>query len=343
MKQEENINGLEQILNKHHNQSFTKNFNELPPSQPKANLKWQRNAEIIAGRNGKGDELNQLSDPEGIYVDDKEQCIYIADYANSRIVKWKLDGGSDDGEIVAGGNSEGDQIDQLNKPTDVILDETKKSLIICDRGNSRVVRWPLENTNGNKEILIENILCYGLMMNANGDLFVTDHWRGAVKVWRKGEIGKGGEGIIVAGGNGLGIKLNQFHSLSYIFIDREETIYVSDSGNNRVMKWLKGANEGIIVAGGRGQGNSLRQLDHPYGLVVNEIGDVYVADCYNHRIMCWSVGSKEGRVIIGRNGREVGSSPFFLSYGLSFDVENNLYVADHGNHRILRFRVDKNL
>ena len=334
---------MKQILNKHQNQPFTKNFNELPPSQPKANLKWQRNAEIIAGRNGKGDELNQLSEPEGIYVDDKEQCIYIADYKNHRIVKWKLDGGSDDGEIVAGGNGKGDQIDQLNGPTDVILDEKKKSLIICDYENSRVVRWPLENPNGDNETLIENISCWGLMMNENGDLFVADLENHAVKRWRKDEIGKGKEGRIVAGGNGLGIKLNQLNSPTYIFIDREETIYVSDSGNNRVMKWLKGANEGIIVAGGRGEGNSLRQLDHPYGLVVNEIGDVYVADSENHRIMCWSLGSKEGRVVVGGNGQGKGSNQLNSPRGLSFDAKNNLYVVDEENHRILRFRVDKNL
>ena len=342
MKQEENINELEQILNKHHNQSFTKNFNELPPAQPKANLKWQQNGETIAGGNGKGDKLNQLSNPEGIYIDNKEQCIYVADRDNHRIVKWKLNGESDDGEIVAGGNGQGDQIDQLNDPTDVILDEKERSLIVCDRGNRRVVRWPLENPNGNKEILIENILCYGLMMNANGDLFVTDHWRDAVKVWRKGEIGKGGEGTIVAGGNGRGNKLNQLNEPTYIFIDREETIYVSNYKNNRVMKWLKGAKEGIVVAGGQRRANSLNKLNSPMGLVVNEVGDIYVADYENNRIMCWPLGSKEGRVVVGGNGSEVGSNQLSRPIGLSFDMENNLYVADSLNHRIQRFSVDKN-
>ena len=303
-------------------------------------MKWKVDGQTIAGGNGYGDELNQLSRSKGIYVDNEEQCIYIADAGNHRIVKWKLDGGSDHGEIVAGGNGEGNRIDQLNQPTDVILDEKKKSLIIFDQGNKRVVRWSLQNSNGDKEILIENIECYGLMMNENGDLFVSDYENHAVKRWKRGE--KGGKGRIVAGGNGQGNKLNQLNGPSYIFIDREETVYVSDWGNNRVMKWLKGANEGIIVVGGQGQGNSLNQLYCPMGLVVNEVGDIYVADGWNNRIMCWSLGSKEGRVVVGGNVRGKGSNQLIYPSGLSFDVENNLYVADQGNHRIQRFGIDRN-
>ena len=213
-------------------------------------------------------------------------------------------------------------------------------MIICDRDNRRVVRWSLENPNDDKEILIENIWCQGLMMNENGDLFVSDYKNHVVKRWRKGEIGKGKEGIIVAGGNGEGNKLNQLNYPIYIFIDREETVYVSDFSNNRVMKWYKGASEGIVVAGGQGQGNSSNQLNYPQGLLVNEVDDVYVADYGNHRIMCWPWGSKEGRVVVGGNGCGNGSNQLNNPSNLLFDVENNLYVIDYGNHRIQRFNVD---
>ena len=303
--------------------------------QLKTNLKWKQNGETIAGGNGYGDKLNQLNYPYGIYVDHQQQHIYIADCRNHRIVKWKL--GENNGEIVAGGNGQGNRIDQLFWPTDVIVDENNKSLIICDQGNRRVVRWSLQNPN-DKQILIENISCWGLMMNENGDLFVSDNENHAVKRWKKGERRK--EGMVVAGGNGEGNKLNQLNDPTYIFVDREETVYVSDNWNHRVMKWYKGANEGIIVAGGQGQGNSLNQLNGPMGLLVNEVGDIYVADWGNNRIMCWSSGSKEGRVIVGGNGRGNGSSQLSLPIGLSFDVENNLYVADSTNGRIQRFRID---
>jgi len=321
-----------QILHSQHQTNLYRHRHQL-----KSNIKWKPNAQTIAGGNGKGNQLNQLCSPYGIYVDHQQQHIYIVDYGNDRIVKWKL--GENNGEVVAGGNGYGNRIDQLDHPTGVILDEKRKSLIICDQGNRRVVRWSLQNPN-DKQILIENISCWGLMMSRNGDLFVSDCENDAVKVWRKGEIGKGKEGIIVAGGNGKGNKLNQLYGPTNIFIDPEETIYVSDFWNHRVMKWLKGSNEGIIVAGGQDEGNSLNQLNHPQGLLVNEVGDVYVADSHNNRIMCWSLGSKEGRVVVGGNGAGQGSNQLNYLRGLSFDVENNLYVADFGNNRIQRFNVD---
>jgi len=225
----------------------------------------------------------------------------------------------------------------LNSPTDVSLDEKNKSLIICDQGNRRIVRWSLQNTN-DREILIENIDCQTLMTNGTGDLFVSDANEHAVKRWRKGE--KGGKGTIVAGGNGKGNQLNQLNEPTYIFVDREETVYISDSGNHRVMKWLKYASEGIVVAGGHGQGNNLKQLDCPQGLLLNEIGDIYVADSENHRIMCWSLGAKEGRIVVGGNGRGIESNRFRRPTGLTFDIDNNLYVVDCDNHRIQRFYVD---
>jgi len=290
------------------------------------NLKWKQQATTIAGGNGRGNQLNQFDRPNGICVDDQN---------NHCIIKYKF--GEENGQVVAGGNGKGNRIDQLNYPSRVILDRNKKSLIICDVGNRRVVRWSLENQN-DREILIEDISCYGLMMNNKGDLFVSDWKRGEVKKWKKDEK----QGIVVAGGNGKGDKLNQLYSPGHIFVDGEDSIYVSDHWNHRVMKWLKGAKEGIIVAGGQGYGNSLKQLSYPEGLVVNENGDVFVADFYNHRVMCWPSDSKEGYVVVGENGKGEGSNQLCFPTSLVFDRANNLYVVDSENHRIQRFDVDTN-
>jgi hypothetical protein len=51
------------------------------------NTKWKQNGITIAGGNGNGAQLNQLSHPYGIYVDDDNQCIYISDWRNHRIVE----------------------------------------------------------------------------------------------------------------------------------------------------------------------------------------------------------------------------------------------------------------
>ncbi|CAF4629820.1 unnamed protein product, partial [Rotaria socialis] len=74
------------------------------------------------------------------------------------------------------------------------------------------------------------------------------------------------KGTVVAGGNGQGAGLNQLSHPTYIFVGRQQTVYVSDTNNHRVMKWNKGATEGVVVAGGQGQGNALTQLSSPHGL-----------------------------------------------------------------------------
>jgi len=314
---------------------INKLFINITPTPTTTDLKWKQHATTIAGGNGRGNQLNQFIAPEGIYVDDQQQTIYVADPYNHRIIKWKF--GERNGQVVAGGNGEGNRIDQLNYPYDVILDRNKKSLIICDYGNRRVVRWSLEKQN-DRQIIIEHISCFGLMMNENGDLFVSDWRRNEVKRWKKDKK----QGTIVAGGNGEGDKLNQLNNPGHIFVDREDSIYVSDRFNHRVMKWLKGAKEGIIVAGGQGRGNSLKQLSNPQGLVVNENGDVFVAEYSNDRVMCWPSDSKEGRVVVGGNGKGEGSNQLIYPIGLVIDRANNLYVVDSENNRIQRFDIDTN-
>ncbi|CAF1200107.1 unnamed protein product [Adineta steineri] len=299
------------------------------------NTKWKQHGITIAGGNGQGNQLNQLSCPRGIYLDDDHQTIYIADYFNHRIVEWKY--GAKNGQVVAGGHSNGNRNDQLYCPRDVIVDKKNNSLIICDYGNRRVVRWPRQNGK-NGETIISHIDCWGLTMDNNGDLYVSDWIKHEVRRWKQGE----NEGTIVAGGNGKGDNLNQLNWPNYSFVDEDHSIYVSENNSHHVTKWVKGAKEGIIVAGGKDDGNSLTQLSWPAGVIVDHLGTVYVADSYNNRIMRWCKGSSEGSIVVGGNGKGEQSNQFNCPTGLSFDVQGNLYVVDENNHRIQKFDIDLN-
>ncbi|CAF2039363.1 unnamed protein product, partial [Rotaria magnacalcarata] len=101
-------------------------------------------------------------------------------------------------------------------------------------------------------------------------------------------------GTLVAGGNGQGDRLNQLNEPTYLFVDRDHSVYVSDYYNHRVMKWVEGAKKGIVVAGGQGRGSALSQLSYPNGLFVDTLGTLYVADSTNHRVMRWIQGTKQG-------------------------------------------------
>ena len=53
------------------------------------------------------------------------------------------------GKIVAGGNGKGNQNNQLNFPSDVIIDKENNSFIIADSFNRLVMRVSRQNnTNG---------------------------------------------------------------------------------------------------------------------------------------------------------------------------------------------------
>jgi sugar lactone lactonase YvrE len=298
------------------------------------NARWIQHGNTVAGGNGIGNGLSQFNDPYGLYIDDDE-TIYVADYYNHRVVEWKS--GATSGQVVAGGNGQGNQANQLNRPSAVIVDKETDSLIICDYENQRVVRWPRRNGK-NGETIISDIFSYGLTMDNDGYLYVCDCNKHEVKRWKIGEK----NGTVVAGGNGLGNRLDQLNNPFDVFVDQDHSVYVSDRRNHRVMKWMKGAKEGVVVAGGQGAGNGLTQLNNPRGMIVDQLGTVYVVDYSNYRVMRWPKGSTQGSVVVGGNGGGAKPNQFSGCCDLSFDRQGNLYVSDHVNHRIQKFNIDPN-
>ncbi|CAF1570315.1 unnamed protein product, partial [Adineta steineri] len=298
------------------------------------NTKWRQNGITIVDRNIENDSYNGLSDPYSIYINNDTQTFYITDYHNHRIVEWKSN--TTRSQVVAGGNSKGNHSNQLNNPTDVIVDKKNDSLIICDSGNRRIVRWRLGNT-ASGETIISDISCYDLAIDNDGDLYVLNYEENEVRRWRVGEK----TGTIIAGGNGYGDDLNQLNFPNSMFI-KDHSLYVSDSFNHRVMKWIIGEKEGIIVAGGHGVGRNLTQLSYPLGVIVDHLDDVYVVDSANNRIMRYPKGSQLGIIIAGGNG--IGQQPnqFKNPSDLALDGYSNLYVVDNQNKRIQKFEADLN-
>ena len=302
------------------------------PALPPYPARWQISAVTVAGGNDEGHETNQLNLPYGLFVDENE-TVYVADYKNDRIMAWKL--GASAGEIVAGTNGEGTRSNQLDRPTDVIGDRQTDSLLICDRGNERVMRWSRSSPSHRRpETAIDNVGCWGLAMDDQGSIYVSDHKSHEVRRYDKGG---NKAGTVVAGGNGRGSRLDQLNVPTFIFVDGQFTVYVSDWGNNRVMAWKKGAKNSTVVAGGNGYGENMTQLARPTGVWVDGHGHVYVADSWNHRVVRWEKGAKQGTVIVEEN-KEVGdASRVSFPQGLFFDRNGHLYVCDFWNHRVQRF------
>ncbi|CAF1497128.1 unnamed protein product, partial [Adineta steineri] len=277
------LNSSSNISVQEDSQSFINDISIISSEKPKLN-KWRQNAITVAGGTGLGQKLNQLNFPAGIFID-KNKNIFIADEYNHRIVEWKYN--AKERQTIAGGNGKGNRMDQLDRPTDVIVDQQTHLIIIADRDNRRVIRW----INQNQQVLIGNIDCCIFSIDKNGFFNVSDYIKNEVRRWKIGEYNN--EGFVVAGRNGQGNQLNQLDCPTFIFVDENQSVYVSDQDNNRVMKWRKDVKEGTIVAGGNGKGRNLNQLSCPAGVIVDDLGQIYVTDSHNHRVMRWCEGKKK--------------------------------------------------
>ncbi|CAF3736923.1 unnamed protein product [Rotaria sp. Silwood1] len=298
-----------------------------------SDARWAQKGKTVAGSHGNGANTNQLFWPQGLSIDD-DQTMVIADYGNHRIIQWKM--GEENGQILVGGNNTGNRLDQLNGPTALLIDKKTDSLIICDKENRRVIQWYRPRSIAQRKILFDNINCWGLAMDDQRFLYISDTDKNEVRRYQIGHQ----NGTVVAGGNGKGSDLNQLNWPMYIFVDQQQTVYVSDRDNHRVMKWDQGTKKGIVVAGGQGQGNSLTQFSHPTCLFVDTLGTLYVADSLNQRVMRWPKGAKQGTVIVGGNGQGAGEYQLNWPTGLAFDRHGNLYVIDGGNHRVQYFSIE---
>ena len=89
------------------------------------------------------------------------------------------------------------------------------------------------------------------------------------------------------GGNGSKM-LKMLNSPHGITIDSNNNLYITDTYNNRVMKWEPDATEGVLVAGGNDSGSANNQFDRPFGIDIDSSGNLYVVDYTNHRVMKWS-------------------------------------------------------
>eukprot|EP00434_Breviolum_minutum_P028468 symbB.v1.2.025185.t1/scaffold2422.1/size79552/5 len=119
--------------------------------------------EIVAGGLGPGETLEQLDRPTGVAVDSFGR-VYVTEFGNDRVTRWTprrgaiaADGRGWLGEVVAGGQGYGDDLEQLAGPTALTLQERGEdvSIVVCEA--SRISRWwPFQRSRC--EVLVGSIL-----------------------------------------------------------------------------------------------------------------------------------------------------------------------------------------
>jgi len=131
-------------------------------------------------------------------------------------------------------------------------------------------------------------------------------------------------------------------------LDAIGSIYVADTGNNRVRKidasgritTLAGA--GVAGYSGDSGPANIATLNRPGGVAADTAGNVYIADLGNHAIRkvsaAGSISTLAGNGVPGSSGDGGPAAVALLNSpgGLAVDSAGNLYVADTANHRVRR-------
>ena len=140
------------------------------------------------------------------------------------------------------------------------------------------------------------------------------------------------EPVMTVGG-GQGTADGQFSFPRNVAVGVDGTIYVLDSGNNRVQMFTP---EGEFIRSWGESGTGSGQFNEPWGIVVDE-NFVYVADTWNHRIQKFSLAG-EWVNAFGISGSPTdenrGLGLFFGPRSLTLLPDNRLLVTDTGNHRL---------
>ncbi|CAF5038763.1 unnamed protein product, partial [Rotaria sp. Silwood1] len=137
--------------------------------------------------------------------------------------------------------------------------------------------------------------------------------------------------ITVAGGNGKGSATNQLFLPNGLYVDDDQTIYVADCENHRIVEWKSGATNGKVVAGRNGQGNGAHQLKFPRDVIIDKESDsLIINDCENKRVVRWPRRN-------GTRGETIISN--ISCGGLTMDDNGYLYVVDNGKHEVRRYKI----
>jgi hypothetical protein len=263
----------------------------------------------------------------GVFVDIND-TVYVADYTGNRVLVW-LTGSTNPTRIISG---------NLNNSETLFV--TRNGNVYVDNGSSssyrRVDRWALNETTGTRVMNVTRT-CTGLFVDINNTLYCAMYTRHRVIT---ASLNFGVSTAVTIAGTGVsGSAPNLLSGPVGIFVDINRDLYVTDSGNQRVQKFVLGQVNGTTVMGNGALVSS--PLNFPRSVTLDRDGNLFVADSNNHRIV--TLGPNGFRCIIACLGGS-GLSSIRLNgpAAIAFDTHGNIFVADTFNNRIQKFRLSSN-
>ena len=184
-----------------------------------------------------GNSSNRLMYPYGIACLSMLKTFYVSDTYNHRIMYFVV--GNENGTIIAGGNGNGLNSNQLATPLDLQFDAPSNSILIANCGGNNVIRWTLGASNWT--LIADNSTgmdgcSRGVRTDPMGNIYIADTKNVRIQFYPVG----GTNGTTIAGSKSVvGTNASLFSFPISVVLDSQLNLYVSDYQNERIQKFMR--------------------------------------------------------------------------------------------------------
>ncbi|CAF0903613.1 unnamed protein product [Adineta steineri] len=188
------------------------------------------------------------------------------------------------------------------------------------------------------------LTCTRMFIDSNDTLYGADKDRHYI--WK---LSKNAENATIVAGiyESAGSDSVKLHYPEDVYVDRYGSIYVVDTNNHRIQKFINGTIHAKTIAGLTGSaGYSLNQLNYPRGFAFDPTDTfMYIADRGCHRVVRFSTNSISGTdgILVAGTGRpdntiETLNGPWNIRYLSS--INNDLLIVNNDGHSVIRWTLD---
>lgn len=274
---------------------------------------------VIYGKFGGG----EFDKPMGVTV--ANDRIYISDTNKKRVQIFDYEGNS-----VKTFGTWGANPGQFQFPYGIAGD-SKGNIYVADLYNGSVSKFDKEGKFLGlfaEKNSTEKVFEAPAGVTIKNDLvYVTDVRQHTLKIFNL-------QGNLVKQIGSKGVQPGQLNAPNGVAVDNNGTMYVTDTGNQRIQVFDKNGKSIKLINGSQdGKGQSV--FVNPRGIGLDDKGNIYVVSNLTHRMYIFD---KDGKQLFTVGGYGEGEKQFSLPNGLFVDERGRVYVTDTTNQRVAVFQ-----